>query len=106
MITHITRHFPYYLLLFLTLILADGAFTNLIVQNGYGTEVNPILSPLVGGGLLAVKCLGIVILAAFLSQWYYSKTRVACLVLGAGLTLYGLLFIWNAGILYLFKALG
>lgn len=105
MIVHITRHFPYYLLLFLTLILADGAFTNMIVQNGYGTEASPVLSPLVGTGLLAVKCLGVAIIAAYLSQWYYSKIRVACLVLGAGLTIYGLLFIWNAGIFYLFEAL-
>jgi len=101
MINHIVRCFPYYLILLVVLIVGDGLITNAVVSSGYGIEGSVLLSPLVGTALLATKCAGATIVAVMLSQWYYSKTRIAGFVLNTGLILYGLLFIWNAGIFYI-----
>jgi len=101
MINHIVRYFHYYLILLVVLIVGDGLITNVVVSSGYGIEGSALLSLLVGTALLATKCVGATIVATLLSQWYYSKVQPAGFVLNTGLILYGLLFIWNAGIFYI-----
>lgn len=105
MVNHITRYFPYYLLMLVALVVGDGLITNVVIDSGYGFEASSTMAPLVGPAMIAVKGLAIALVAGYLCEWYETRRRIAGFVLNIGLIIYGLLFVWNTGIFYLGEAI-
>ncbi len=81
------------------IIVADGLITEFLVTGGHGSEVNPLLAPLVGGeSFLAIK-----ISAAFLATlllWikYNTKPRFVYTIAVVALGLYTTIVYWNLSV--------
>lgn len=82
------------------LVIADGVVTNILVEAGIAREVNPLMQPFAGSGsLILVKLAGAMVCSVILLDIYrrypgFGRLATACL---AGL--YGLIVIWNLGML-------
>lgn len=87
----------YILGLLVALVVADGLITNFLVSNGYGWELNPLLQPVAGSGVLAfLKAGGALFCALVLWLVHRRKPVLAmnftlfCMVFYTGIVYWGL----------------
>lgn len=87
-------------------VVVDGLITEFLVTGGYGSEINPFLTALVGGeSFLAVKIAGAFLVTLFLWLKYNANPRPVYRITVAALTVYTAIVYWNL-FLYFFVTLG
>ena len=77
-------------------IVADGLITEFLVTGGYGSEINPLLTALIGGkSFLAVKIAGAFLATLFLWLKYNADPRPVYKITEVALTFYTAIVYWN-----------
>lgn len=86
-------------------VVADGLITEFLVTNGYGSEINPLLTALIGGrSFLAIKIAGAFLITLFLWIKYNADPRPVYRITVVALTFYTAIVYWNLS-LYFFVLL-
>lgn len=91
-----TIRFPYLLLLLVALVLADGLFTQSVVDAGLGREVNPFLQNLVSNGnLIGLKISGALVCSFILWDIYRRHSNLAVISTSVLIVSYIGIVYWN-----------
>jgi len=78
------------------IIVADGVISQFLVAGGYGLEINPFLTHLVGGeSFLAIKISGAFLVTLLLWIRYNGKPRFVYATTVVALTFYTTIVYWN-----------
>lgn len=78
------------------IIVADGLISQFLVTAGYGSEGNPLLASMVGGGsFLGIKISGAFLVTMFLWTKYNAKPRFVNNVAVTALVFYTVIVYWN-----------
>ena len=86
-------------------VVVDGLITEALVTEGYGSELNPLLTTLIGGRpFLAVKIAGAFLVTLFLWLKYNANPRPVYRITAIALTVYTAIVYWNLA-LYFFVLL-
>jgi hypothetical protein len=86
-------------------VVVDGLITEFLVTNGYGSEINPLLTVLVGGSaFLHIKIAGAFLVTLFLWIKYNADPRPVYITTVVALTFYTAIVYWNLS-LYFFVLL-
>jgi hypothetical protein len=84
------------------IIVADGLISKFLVTGGYGSEGNPFLMSLVGGGsFLAIKIAAAFLVTLFLWIKYNANPRLVYTVAAVALGFYTIIVYWNLFVLLL-----
>lgn len=82
------------------MVIADGVLTNLLIQNDFAREANPLLVDLAGNaGLIIFKVVGMLLVVVILWDIYRRSPRLAFLVSSISLTIYVGIVAWNLHLL-------
>lgn len=77
-------------------IVADGLITEFLVTGGYGSEINPLLTALIGGSsFLAIKMAGAFLVTLFLWIKYNRDPKPVYTITVVALTFYTAIVYWN-----------
>jgi len=86
-------------------VVVDGLITDFLVTGGYGSEINPLLTALIGGSsFLAIKIAGAFLVTLFLWIKYNANPRPVYRITVVALTFYTAIVYWNLS-LYFFVVL-
>jgi hypothetical protein len=90
------RTVRYTLCVLFGIIVADGLISEFLVTGGYGSEGNPFLTSLVGGGpFLAIKIAAAFLVTLFLWIKYNTNPRLVYTVAVVALGFYTIIVYWN-----------
>ncbi|MCX8125749.1 MAG: DUF5658 family protein [Dehalococcoidia bacterium] len=85
-----------------TLVIADGLLTFLLVGNGIGHEGNPLLASWVGSSwFLVIKAFGALICAAILWDVYRQFPKLGTIATSCLTGAYGLIVAWNTAVYFI-----
>ena len=91
-----SRTVRYVLCVLFGIIVADGLISQFLVTGGYGSEGNPFLMSLVGGGsFLAIKIAAAFLVTLFLWVKYNANPRLVYTVAVVALGFYTIIVYWN-----------
>jgi hypothetical protein len=91
-----SRTVRYVLCVLFGITVADGLISQFLVTGGYGSEGNPFLMSLVGGGsFLAIKIAAAFLVTLFLWIKYNANPRLVYMVAVVALGFYTIIVYWN-----------
>lgn len=86
-------------------VVVDGLITECLVTGGYGSEINPLLTALIGrSSFLAIKIAGAFLVTLFLWIKYNTDPKPVYITTVVALTVYTAIVYWNLS-LYFFVVL-
>ena len=90
----------YLLVLLILLNIFDAVLTNRIVNLGLGREANPFLLHIVGQpNFIVLKASGVLLCGIILWDIYRRRPKLALVSTSCFVAFYGLIVLWNSGVL-------